>query len=271
MHNGARARGLTMLAGIALAASVVLSVLPARAQDIPLDKQRGVRGRVIVAPELLSGAPVWPVSAERDKALRAQAIVRRPLGRPIAPILDVAPPLVVMLEGPGIRQESVDIPVLRVEGMRFVPSSAVLPRAGAVKIVNKQHAAIDVVDGDGRVVAKAIAPGESADVTLAAGGSRVLGVADSPARAVVRVLERGRVLPIRNNEIPLTDIGGGEYTLTFFLGAEPLRIQPLTVADGGLTFIDATVSAKGVVDISVKDALARVAVPPSLPGGDGSP
>lgn len=246
---------------------VLAALAPAAwAQDVPLDKQKGVRGRVIAAPELFT-APV-PLSADRERALRGEALVRRPLGRPLAPIVEPPPALVVMLEGNGIRQESAETPRLVVEGMRIQPGGLVTPRPVAVQIENRQASEITVVDGGGRVVVK-VAPGATADASLGA-GEHLLSIQEMPfATAAVRVLERGRVLPVKGEEIPLVDIPGGEYTLTFFFGAEPLRIQQLVVPDQGLVFIDATVSALKVVEVSVKDASMRVAVPPS--GVPGSP
>jgi hypothetical protein len=240
----------------------------AQAEAVPLDKQKGVRGRVVVAPDLFT-TPV-PLSEAREKELRTPALVRRPLGREVKAIVEPAPSLVVMLEGEGIRQENPEIPKLRVEGMRFIPGGIVAPRAMAVQIENREAVAINIVDETGARVAT-IPPGATADANLRT-GEHLLHVAEQPfATAAVRVLDRGRVLPVANGEIPLVDIPGGEYTLTFFFGAEPLRIQPLVVPEQGLVFIDATVSAHRVVEVSIKDASMRVAVPPSGVPKDGPP
>jgi hypothetical protein len=248
-------------------ALAVLSAFSARAGDeVPLDKQKGVRGRVIVAAELLT-SPV-KLSAARDKALRSPAIVKRPLGRPLAPMLEPAPALVVMLEGEGIRQENADLPKLRIEGRRFLPGSLVMPRVGSVRIENKQREDVVIVDENNAVVAKVPANG-TVDAPLKL-GEHTLSIQEMPyATASVRVLERGRALQLRDQEIPLTDIPGGEYQLSFYFGAEPLRVQPLQVPDQGLVFIDATVSALKVVEVSIKDSSMRVAVPPGKE--DGSP
>jgi hypothetical protein len=253
-------------------ATLLLAALgsPARAQEVPLDKQKGVRGRVVVAAELLNKPT--PLTPERERPLRGNAAVRRPLGREIAPIVEPPPALTIMLEGEGIRTENVEPPKLVVEGMRIVPSGLVAPRAMAIQIENRQATAITVVDKGGAVVAK-IEPGATADAPLRV-GQHSLSIQEMPfATASVRVLERGRILTLKDGEIPLSDIPGGEYTLTFFFGAEPLRIQPLLVPEAGLVFIDATVSALKVVEVSIKDASMRVAVPPSglVPKDDAIP
>lgn len=240
---------------------LLLALAPtAWAQEVPLEKQKGVRGRVVAAEELFS-TPTR-LSQARESALRGDAIVRRPLGRPLTPIVEPPPALVVMLEGDGIRQESAETPRLVVEGMRIVPGSLVAPRPVAVQIENRQATPITIVDQKGATIAK-VAPGGTADAALGS-GEHLLSIQEMPfATAEVRVLERGRILPVTAGEIPLVDIPGGEYTLTFFFGAEPLRIQQLVIPDQGLVFIDATVSALKVVEVSIKDASMRVALPPS--------
>lgn len=249
----------------------------ARAQAEAPDKQRGVRGRVVVAPELWR-ADAWAITGVRESALRNGALVRRPVGHPVKPLLEAAPPLTVMLEGGGLRQENPETPLLKVSGMRFLPGSIVVPRAIVARVQNDEKTAITVVGGDGAPVK--IAPGETGDVSLkaptpAADGTIapiVLSLEEWPfAKAVARVLPSGRVLPVKDNEIALQDIPGGEYTLTFFLGAEPIRQQPLVVPERGVAFIDATVSAKGAADVSIKNSAdgagTPIPPPPPPPGG----
>ena len=254
----------------AAAAAILLLAAAAGAQEAPPDKQRGVRGRVIVAPELWR-ADTWPITGVREAALRSGAIVRRPVGRALKPLVEHAPPLTVMLEGGGLRQESPETPTLKVTGMRFVPGSIVVPRAVVARVQNGEAVPITIIGGDCGPVK--IAPGETGDVSLkpptpSADGTVApveLSVAEWPfAKALARVLPSGRTLPVKDGEVPLQDIPGGEYTLTFFLGAEPIRQQPLTVPERGVVFIDATVSAKGAVDVSIKDS-AVVPVAPVLP------
>jgi hypothetical protein len=250
---------MTRLVPFALAALTL--AVAARAEEIvPLDKQKGVRGRIVVAPELLS-TPV-KLAAAREKALRGAAIARRPLGHAITPITEPPPALVVMLEGDGIPRDAAEPPSLRVTGRRFLPGGLVLPRIGPLRIKNEQKEPITVVDEAGGVVAK-IPAGGAVDAQLRP-GEHMLSVAEMPyATASLKVLERGRILPLVDGEIPLVEIPGGEYQLSFYFGSEPLRVQPLQIPEQGLVFIDATVSALKVVEVSVKDASMRVAVPPS--------
>lgn len=245
----------------------------AHAQEESPDKQRGVRGRVVVAQELYRPES-WPITGVRESALRNSALVRRPVGHAVKPLLEEAPPLTVILEGGGLRQENPETPTLKVSGMRFVPGSIVVPRAIVARVQNDEKVPITIVGGDGAPVK--IAPGETGDVPLkppaaAADGSVapvVLSVEEWPfAKALARVLPSGRVLPVKDGEIPLQDIPGGEYTLTFFLGAEPIRQQPMVVPERGVTFIDATVSAKGAADVSIKDSAAVTPLAPRVPAG----
>ncbi len=251
-------------------AAAAIAVTGVHAQEAPIEKQRGVRGRVVVAPELWR-TDAWPITGARAEALASGAIVRRPLGRPLKPLVEKTPPLTVMLEGGGLRQESPETPTLKVAGMRFVPGSIVVPRAVVARVENTDGVPITITGGDSGPVT--IAPGATGDVALKAGppaadGSIapvVLTIAEWPfAKALARVLPSGRVLPVKDGEIALQDIPGGEYTLSFYLGAEPIRQQPLVVPERGVVFIDATVSVKGAADVSIKDT-AAVPIAPSLP------
>ncbi|MBI1946981.1 MAG: hypothetical protein HYS27_14895 [Deltaproteobacteria bacterium] len=253
-----------------LATTAPLALAPiAHAQDTP-DAKRGVRGRVVVAPELYR-LGTWPITGVRKDALESGAIVRRPVGRALKPLQEQAPALTVMLEGGGLRQENPETPTFKVSGMRFLPGSIVVPRAVVARVQNDEKTPITVLGGDAGPVK--IAPGETGDVALkppvpSADGTVapvVLSVAEWPfAKALARVLPSGRVLPVKDGEIPLQDIPGGEYTLTFYLGAEPIRQQPLVVPERNVLFIDATVSAKGAADVSIKDS-ATIPVAPMLP------
>lgn len=259
MHKLAFSIAAPALVLVALATFVAPS--PALAQDVPIEKQKGVRGRVVVAPELLSTPVV--IEGERERLLRSPAIVRRPMGRKPTPIVEPPPALVVMLEGDGLpKLDGGSLPKLVFQGMRFSPGSLVVPRPSRVQVENKHNKPITLL-ASGKSGA-AIPPGEVGEIELPAGEHMLTVKELGFAAANVRVLEKGRPLPVKDGEIPLVDIPGGSYQLAFFLGAEPLRIQPITVPDRELVFIDATVSALKVVEVSIKDASMRVAVPPTL-------
>ncbi|HEY4222492.1 MAG TPA: hypothetical protein VGO62_14150 [Myxococcota bacterium] len=250
---------MTRLCAPLCVAIALASASAVAADEVPLDKQKGVRGRVVIAPELLT-TPV-KLTGPREKALRGTALIRRPLGRPIAPLVEPPPALVVMLEGDGIRDENPEQQKVKIEGQRFLPSSLVMARVANLHVENHQKEDLTLIDDKGGVLGK-IPAGGAIDAPLRA-GEHELSLAEMPyATASVRVLERGRVLPLKDGEIPLVEISGGEYQLTFFFGAEPLRIQPLPIPEQGLVFIDATVSALKVVEVSLKDASMRIAVPP---------
>ncbi len=260
-HQGPRA-AVAML----LVAATVGSA-PARAQDVPLENQMGVRGQVVIDPALLS-TPV-PLAGERERRLRGGAIVRRPLGRVLLPLVEQPPALVVMLEGNGLRNVDTALPRLVFQGMRFSPGGLVTPRPTRVQIENKQGRAITFAAGLLKTLP--IEPGKVGELDLGP-GEHLLTTKEMPfATAAVRVLDKGRPLLVKGGEIPLTEIPGGTYQLTFFFGAEPLRIEDISVPDRGLVFIDATVSALKVVEVSIKDASMRVAVPPSFRSPSDTP
>ena len=84
------------------------------------DFARGVRCRVIVAPELYL-LDAWPITGVRKDALESGAIVRRPVGRALKPLQEQAPALTVMLEGGGLRQENPETPTLKVYTLQHHP------------------------------------------------------------------------------------------------------------------------------------------------------
>ncbi len=239
---------------LVVVAIVVCVAAPLRAEEM------GVKGHVVVAPELASTP--WPLSEERERAMASSALVRRALRKP-AKLTELAPSVVVMLEGEDIRDDNATSATMSVTGMHFVPASIVLARAQPFSVTNMQKTTLTFIDGDGKELARA-APGDTATITLPA-GERTLRVREMPfVTASVRVLAKGRVLAVKGGDIELTAVPAGDYMMTFFLGSEPLRVQPLQVPPGSLLYIDATVSAKGVVDVSIKDAAMRVAVPVSV-------
>ncbi|MBM4283434.1 MAG: hypothetical protein FJ137_22715 [Deltaproteobacteria bacterium] len=222
----------------------------------------GLRGRLVVAPELLA-AKEWAVDDRRAEALRTPANVRRPRGRPIAAMTEARPELTVVVIGEDLR----DAPAERrlvVDGMRFLPGQLLVPRVGDVIIENKQSVEITVLDG--KTALQKIPAGTTGTVTLTA-GMHELSMRELPyAHASVRVLEHAKVLPFAaDGSLPLVDVPSGEYTLAFFLGAAELRTQKLTVTPNTLLFIDATVSANTVVDVTVKDASVQIAIPVGQP------
>jgi hypothetical protein len=247
-----------------------LLLLPFVAHADP-PKEVGVRGRLVVAAELAS-AKVWPVDEERAKLLRSPANIRRLRGRVPLPLKEPMPALAVVVEGEDVRAVPSPERRLVVEGMRFSPGQALLPRAGSIVIENQHDTFVTVVDTrvvGGKTETNAlatIAAGAKESVELG-DGEHTLGLKELPyARANVRVLRQGRILPVNaDGTIPYVDLASGDYSLAFFLGAAELRREPLTIAPNGLVFIDATVSANTVVDVTQKDANLQVAVPVERP------
>ena len=94
-------------------------------------------------------------------------------------------------------------------------------------------------------------------------GVNVLVLKELPyAAATVRVLKRGRFLSIDDSgELSPVDLTGGDYYLSFYLGANQLRREKMTIPENGQRFIDATISENTVVDVSIKDAAIQIAIP----------
>ena len=244
-----------------------LVVPSALAQTPPSEKDRGVRGRVVIAPELLA-ATEWPVDPSRATALRTPANTRRGQGRKLQPMTEMLPDISVVVEGEDVRPDNPPPKTLIVEGMRFAPGQALLARPGPIAIENKQGIPLTIVDANRRVL-KTLAVGETAQITLPE-GLNLLSMKELPyAAASVRVLGRGRFLSYDEmGELQQVPLSGGDYTLSFYLGANELRRQPLTVPEKGQLFIDATISANTVVDVTVQDASVQIAVPVA-PGPTG--
>jgi hypothetical protein len=247
----------TILAGTALHVSATLAQTPP-----PSEKDRGVRGRVVVAPELLA-ATEWPVDAARAAALRTPANSRRGQGRKLQPMMEALPDIAVVVEGEDVRADTQPPKTIVLEGMRFVPGQALLARPGPIALENKQGIPVTIVDAQKHVL-KTLAVGETAQINLPE-GLNTLTMKELPyAAASVRVLSRGRFLVVDDaGELAQVPLSGGDYTLSFYLGANELRRQPLQVPENGQLFIDATISANTVVDVSVKDASVQIAVPPN--------
>ena len=233
---------------------------PALAQSVPTDRQKSVRGRVVVSPELLA-ATEWPVDAARAAALRTPANTRRPQGRKLHHITESTPAISIVIEGDDVRPDNLPPKTLVVEGMRFVPGQALLTRPGPIAIENRQGIPLSVVDASKRVL-KTLAVGETAQVSLPE-GVNVLVLKELPyAAATVRVLKRGRFLSIDDSgELSPVDLTGGDYYLSFYLGANQLRREKMTIPENGQRFIDATISENTVVDVSIKDAAIQIAIP----------
>src|SRR4051794_25093183 len=92
-----RALGSVALGSVALGSVALCAAAPALAADP--QQVRGVRGRVVVAPELMA-ATEWPLDADMDRVRRTPARVRRPSGHQAATTLsEPTPDLLVVLEG----------------------------------------------------------------------------------------------------------------------------------------------------------------------------
>lgn len=223
----------------------------------------GVLGRIVVSPEMLSQS-TWPLDEERAKEARGVSRIRRPAGRgKVDTLSEPTPELFAVLE--GARTEHVPKRELIVAGKRFVPAQLLVPRPGEFEVENRQSMPITIVDGRGEALAS-VMPGERAQVTLQQ-GEHGLSIRELPfAQARVRVIGSALFIPwSARGEITPQSVESGEYELAFYHGAKALRAQPLVVPDTGYVAIDATVSANGVVTVSLKDGTLHVAAPPPPP------
>lgn len=235
------------------------AALPALAQGRGATPRSGVRARLVIAEELLT-ASQWPVSDERAAELRGTFRVRRPVGRG-APRQAREPnrEVVVVIEGakggaPAPRR-------LVVEGSRFVPSEIVVTKPGELLVENHQGKFVTLDRVKGGVVTLVNA-GDNERLDLPVGEHR-LTLREFPfARATVRVLDTSIFLRWNEEgEVPFLPVKAGDYQLAFYHGATPLRVQPLTIPEDAVVAIDATISANGVVTVSLKDGGLQVARP----------
>ncbi len=229
------------------------------AQEPGKDKESGIRGRVVVEPELLA-ATEGPVDEVIAAALRTPSYARRPRGRRVHPVVASLPSLQVVLQGEDLRADGAPPKTVVFEGHRFTPPQTLMTRPGALAIENKHATPISFTIGADTTT---IAPGETKQVTLLA-GTHVLSPKEFPyAKGQVQVLERGVVLPFDDNgDIAFMQLVEGEYNVTVWLGTELLyQPTPFRLPRGGLSYIDATVSANRVVTVAIRDASLQVAVP----------
>ncbi len=231
------------------------------------ENQSGIRGRVIIAAELLGATdwPLtdWPAAAERAKALATAGYVRRPQGRALLTMTEPAPDISIVVQGESVPADDVPPKTLVIEGMRFVPSEVLLPRSGKkLKLENKQGVAVTVLDEAGKAVHE-IAAGETWEMTPSLGLHSVSLKGMPYATATILVLRNGRFLVLNETgELKPLALTGDDYLLSFYFGAEAKTTTKLKLASGGQLFIDATISANRVVDVNVVDASVRFDVPP---------
>ncbi len=253
-----------MIRRVAFALSILAVALGAVPVSADPARETGIRGRLVVSPELLA-AKEWPVDKVRAEALRTPANVRRARGRPVKPMTEARPPISVVVDSEDLRNEPLPPLGVVVEGMRFTPGQLLLPHPGSITVENRQGQSVTIVDQSGKELGT-IEAGAKAPVSLGA-GKHELSMKELPyARASVTVLAHAKLLPVgADGSIPLVEVPGGDYELAFYLGAAELRTQKLTLPDAGLLFIDATLSENTVVDVTIKDASVQIAIPVGVP------
>jgi hypothetical protein len=221
----------------------------------------GIRGRVIIAREL-SQATTQPIDPGASAWFQTQANVRRHTGRGIKAVLtEPAPELLIVVEGE--KPQTSEVRAIRFKGLRFVPSSLLVPKPARLKIYNDEAFPISVGAAD---VKDRIEPGGSVFLDLPAGRHDLRVLDQSFARADVNVLEMAIVLPVKaDGLIDAVMIEPGDYQLGFYWGATPLQVQSVTIGANAMVAIDASISANRVVTVSVKDGELQVAAPPPPP------
>lgn len=219
----------------------------------------GVRGRLVIAPEL-SEAERWPISQERLDGSRGAYRVRRPSGATAQiPAMEPAPELMVVLE--GVRAKKASDRLLVVERQRFVPGQILVPLPSKLVVENKQPSEITIVTDEGNELVT-IPPGEKRPVDVDEGVQRLRVKEFGYATATVRTLPKAQVLPVTDKGfIAPTPLPGAEYRLAFYHGAEPLLVRPLKVPADSYIAIDASISKNRVVTVSIKDGDLQVLMP----------
>ncbi len=238
---------------------VVLVGTAVFAQPETPSREAGVRGRVVVAPELQAATEI-AVDEVRAASMRTPAHVRRPRGRKIQSMMEPLPALSIVVEGEDVRADNAPPKTIVIEGMRFVPMQVLLTRPGPLAVENRQGQAITILNGDKAL--ETIAAGETRQVTLPA-GTHTLSMRELPyARASVKVLERGRALPYDDNgDIPFVGLVEGDFQLSFWLGVAELHRRDFHVSRNGLSYVNATVSGNTVVDVNINDTGDRFVAP----------
>lgn len=219
----------------------------------------GVRGRLVIAPEL-SDAERWPISQERLDGSRGAYRVRRPSGATAnIAAMEPAPELMVVLE--GVRAKKAPERVLVVERQRFVPGQILVPLPSKLVVENKQPGEITIVTEEG-VELVTIPAGAKRTVDVDEGVQRLRVKEFGYATATVRTLPKAQVLPVTEKGfIAPTPLPGAEYRLAFYHGAEPLLVRPLKVPADSYIAIDASISKNRVVTVSIKDGDLQVLMP----------
>jgi hypothetical protein len=246
-----------------LTAAPGASAQPTPTGDAAGPVKSGVRGRVVIDPAIRD-AKVWPVDEERAKLLRARGWVRRATGHgPVARITEPNPALVIAIG--GLNQRDPETHAITLENGAFSPPQLLTTRAHKIALENKQGEAMTfVIDGE-EVSLKA---GEKRDLQAPSSGAHVFKVRELPfASASVRVLDKATLLTAQTDGIlPTLPMEPGEYELAIFHGARQLHSRELPVEGGKFVAIDATVSANGVVTVSLKDGGLQIIGP-----GGGAP
>lgn len=221
----------------------------------------GVRGRVIIARELAQ-ATVQPVLAGEKAWYQTQANVRRASGRGVkATLTEPVPELLIVIE--GVKPANAEVRAVRFQGLRFVPSSLLVPKPARLKVYNDEAFPIEVGAAD---VTEKIEPGGSAFLELPAGRFDLRVLNQSFARGDVNVLETATVLPVKGDGlIDPVPVEPGEYQLGFYWGATPLQVQSISIATNAMVAIDASISANRVVTVSVKDGSLQAIGQPNQP------
>jgi hypothetical protein len=221
----------------------------------------GVRGRVIIAREL-SQATTQPIDPGVGAWFQTDANVRRQSGRGLKVSLsEPVPELLVVLEGE--RPQTAEVRAVHFQGLRFVPSSLLVPKPARLKVYNDEAFPITVGAAS---ATERIEPGGSAFFDVPAGRHELRVMDQSFARADINVLEKATILPVKpDGLIDPVMLEPGDYQLGFYWGATPLQVQSVTISGNGMVAIDASISANRVVTVSVKDGDLQVAAPPPTP------
>jgi hypothetical protein len=242
--------------------------------QVALRREEGIRGKVVIAPELLKST-TRVVDAARAATLRTPARLRWPSGRTLAPVTEPRGEILVVLNGRDAPREARTPPTVVARGMQFFPSQVLLPRAGEFLLKNEQKSALVVMFEDAERKANvdtrvSIAPGEIGRIPAPEGNWQLV-VEDTPSqRVAVTVLHDGRVLKMADNgDVAFIEVPGGDYTLSVYVGSTVLSQKPLTIPERGLMYFEATVTEAATDPVAwvttPMPARDLVAVPTAVP------
>jgi hypothetical protein len=224
--------------------------------------QSGIVGRVKIDP-YVQNTKTWQVNSKKLLQQRTHARIRRNSGHgPVRPTFEAAPLCQVVLQG-ARSTEKMPINTIHFVGKTIEPSQLLMVQNVRVRLTNDEISSITPIEiaKDGTTIEHTkLLPGKSTIIELADNSKAITSLEHSYAKTELRMLQKSRVLEIREGGIVnRIFLESGDYELIFFHGVRQLFSQPLVVPENGFVAFDATVSRNLEVKVTLKDGALQVA------------